>query len=103
MNTLDLYDVNFPQAHKIQDVDIMSLYHAGRFEELDAVVICKDREGRVTATFGQSTWDCLPFSRRKMKNHLCFSEFNAEPHLQRELKIFTFGWLFNKSPKQRKA
>ncbi|WP_430457918.1 hypothetical protein [Rheinheimera sp.] len=103
MNTTNLYDDNFPQAHKVQDVDIITLYHARRFEELDAVVICKDREGIVAATFGQSIWHCLPFSREKERNNLNFSEFNADPQLQRQLKVFTFGWIFNKSPKQRKA
>ncbi|MFA0154433.1 hypothetical protein AB4439_26670, partial [Vibrio sp. 10N.261.46.C10] len=29
--------------------------------------------------------------------------FNAAPELQRELKLITFGWLFNKSPKKKKA
>lgn len=103
MSTSNLYDANFPKEHKIQDVDIISLYHAGRFEELDAVVICIDQEGTVTATFGDSNWNCLPFSRKKEMNHLNFSVFNAEPKLQRELKVITFGWLFNKCPKQRKG
>ncbi|MBF4395785.1 hypothetical protein EAY12_21170, partial [Vibrio anguillarum] len=86
-----------------QCVDIITLYHEGRFEELDAVVICKDRDGNVTATFGQSNWDCLPFSRKKERNTLNFSMFDAAPELQRELKIFTVGWLFNASPKGKKA
>ena len=65
MKTSHLYTADFPEAHKVQVVDIISLYHEGRFEELDAVVICKDRDGNVTATFGQSDWDCAPFSRKK--------------------------------------
>ncbi|WP_083981887.1 hypothetical protein [Arsukibacterium ikkense] len=100
MNT-HLYDDNISEAHKIQNVDIITLYHAGRFKELDAAVICIDQKGTVTATFGDSNWNCLPFSRKREKNNLVFSEFNAAPKLQRELKVFTFGWLFNKGPKQR--
>lgn len=65
MKTSHLYTADFPEEHKVQCVDIITLYHEGRFEELDAVVICKDRDGNVTATFGQSNWDCLPFSRKK--------------------------------------
>ncbi|WP_045414314.1 hypothetical protein [Vibrio owensii] len=103
MKTSHFYTADFPEEHKVQCVDIISLYHEGRFEELDAVVICKDRDGNVTATFGQSNWDCLPFSRKKEKNILSFSMFDAAPELQRELKIFTVGWLFNTSPKGKKA
>lgn len=103
MNTAHLYDVDFPEAYRVQDVDIITLYHEGRFEELDAVVICKDKEGNVTATFGQSDWDCAPFSRKKARNNLGFACFDAVPELQRELKVFTYGWLFNKSPKMKKA
>ncbi|MCH1920375.1 hypothetical protein L9G15_13150 [Shewanella sp. A3A] len=84
-------------------MDIITLYHEGRLEELDAVVICKDKKGNVTATFGQSNWDCAPFSRKKENNNLVFSRFDAIPELQRELKVFTYGWLFNKSPKMKKA
>ncbi|MBF4370835.1 hypothetical protein EAY04_22865, partial [Vibrio anguillarum] len=103
MKTSHLYTSDFPEEHKVQCVDIITLYHEGRFEELDAVVICKDRDGNVTATFGQSNWDCLPFSRKKERNTLNFSMFDAAPELQRELKIFTVGWLFNASPKGKKA
>ena len=45
-----LYDFNFPSKHKVKPVDIIALYHERRFEELDAVVVCKDKEGNVTAT-----------------------------------------------------
>ena len=103
MNTEHLYTADFPEEHKVQVVDIVTLYHEKRFEELDAVVICKDKESNVTATFGQSDWDCFPFSRKKVKNNLNFSYLDSSPELQRELKVFTFGWLFNISPKKRKA
>lgn len=103
MKTSHLYTADFPEKHKVQCVDIITLYHEGRFEELDAVVICKDRDGNVAATFGQSNWNCLPFSRRREKNNLNFSSLDAAPELQRELKLFTFGWLFSSSPKRKKA
>lgn len=103
MDTSKLYLPDFPQQHKVKDVDVVTLYHERRFEELDAVVICKDKDGKVTATFGQNNWDCLPFSRKKDQNSLNFGELNSFPTLQRELKLLSFGWLFNKSPKQRKA
>ncbi|MFI3276928.1 hypothetical protein [Vibrio sp.] len=103
MNKTHLYDADFPEEHKVQDVDIVALYHEGRFEELDAIVICKDKYGNITATFGQNNWNCLPFSRKKTKNNLNISEFDTAPELQRELKLIIFGWLFNKSPKKKKA
>ncbi|MCK7630992.1 hypothetical protein MZ018_04465 [Shewanella sp. JNE10-2] len=103
MNTEHLYHVNFPDKHKVQKVDIVKLYHEQQFNELDAVVVCKDKVGNVSATFGQSNWNCFAFSRRKRKTTLNFSELDTSPELQRELKLFTFGWLFNLSPKGKKA
>ncbi len=103
MDTSRLYLPDFPQQYKIKDVDVVTLYHQRRFKELDAVVICKDNDGNSIATFGQNDWNCLPFSRRKEKNNLSTAEFDSFPKLQRELKLITFGWLFNKCPKQRKA
>ncbi|MEM6185004.1 hypothetical protein [Shewanella vaxholmensis] len=103
MDTSKIYFPDFPQQHKVKDVDVVTLYHERRFEELDAVVICKDKDGNVTATFGQNSWNCLPFSRKKDNNNLNFEELNSFPTLQRELKLLSFGWLFNKSPKKRKA
>lgn len=103
MNATHLYDSNFPDEHKVKDSDIVSLYHEGRFEELDTVVICKDKQGNATATFGQSVWNCLPFCRKNTKNTLNFDEFETYPNLQRELKLIAYGWLFNKSPKNKKA
>lgn len=103
MDTSKLYLPDFPQQHKVKDVDVVTLYHERRCEELDAVVICKDKDGNVTATFGQNNWDCLPFSRKKDKNNLNTEEFKCAPKLQRELKLLSFGWLFNKSPKQKKS
>ncbi|UJF18591.1 hypothetical protein L0B53_16495 [Vibrio sp. SS-MA-C1-2] len=103
MSNAHLYSVSFPEKHKVQDVDVVTLYHEGRFEELDKVVICRDESGKATATFGDSDWDCTPFSRKKEKNNLIFKSLDEHPALQRELKLFTYGWLFNKSTQGRKA
>ena len=105
MPTKHLYDHEFPEQHKIQDVDIVNLYHEKRYQELDKVVICKDTEGNITATFSESQWDCKPYSRKshKCQNTLSFSHFDSHPKLQRELKLITYGWLFNKHTQQRKA
>ncbi|EAS62428.1 hypothetical protein VAS14_00126 [Vibrio angustum S14] len=102
-NTDHLYLAGFPAEHKAQPTDIVTLYHEQRFDELNAVVVCRDKDGNATATFGQSDWSCFAFSRKKEKNNLNFSELDAYPELQRELKLFTYGWLFNLSPQQRKA
>lgn len=102
-NTDHLYLADFPVEHKVQPADIVTLYHEKRFDELDGVVVCRDKDGNVTATFGQNSWDCFAFSRKKEKNNLSFSQLDAHPELQRELKLFTYGWLFNLSPQKRKA
>ncbi|MGF1743924.1 hypothetical protein [Vibrio minamisatsumaniensis] len=102
-NTNHLYLADFPVEHKVQPADIVTLYHEKRFDELDAVVVCRDKDGNITATFDQSDWNCFAFSRKKEKNNLNFSELDAHPELQRELKLFTYGWLFNLSPQTRKA
>lgn len=102
-NTDHLYLADFPVEHKVQPTDIVILYHEQRFDELDAVVVCRDKDGNVTATFGQSDWNCFAFSRQKGKNNLNFSELDAYPELQRELKLITYGWLFNLSPQKRKT
>jgi len=103
MDTSKLYLPNFPEQHKVKDVDVVTLYHEGRFDELNTVIVCKDKDGNVTATFGQNDWNCLPFSRKKQRNNLSFKIFNSTPELQRELKLIVFGWLFNKNPQKKKA
>lgn len=103
MDTSHLYSSNFPEQHKVQDIDVVKLYHEGQFDKLDIVTVCKDRDGQVTASFGQSVWNCMPFSRNKSANNLNFKEFDHTPKLQRELKLITYGWLFNKSLKNKKA
>ncbi len=103
MATSHLYSSNFPEQHKVQDIDVVKLYHEGQFDKLDIVTVCKDRDGQVTASFGQSVWNCMPFSRNKSANNLNFKEFDHTPKLQRELKLITYGWLFNKSLKNKKA
>lgn len=100
-----LYLHNFPEKHKVEEVDVVTLYHEGRFDALDKVIICKNDLGEVTATFGDSDWYCYPFSRNKVnkRNYLQFSSLDNHPELQRELKLFVYGWLFNKNPQGRKA
>ncbi|MDH5925107.1 hypothetical protein L8S13_02260 [Vibrio lentus] len=98
-----LYSDSFPEQYKVREVDVVRLYHEGCFDELDKVVVCKNSFGNITASFGDSDWDCLPFSRKKVSNKLNFNDLDDYPELQRELKLFTYGWLFNKSPQQRKA
>jgi hypothetical protein len=103
MDTSKLYLINFPEKHKVQNIDIVSLYHQDKWEELSAIVVCKDLKGKITATFGQDRWDLLPFARNKERNSFDFSEFNSSPKLKNELKLITYGRLFNKSPQGRKA
>ena len=105
MPTNHLYNKDFPEQHKIQDVDIVTLYHERRYPELDKVVICKDATGNITATFGESQWNCKPYGRNanKCKNIFNFSDFDSHHQLQREYKLIAYGWLFNKNMQQRKA
>lgn len=100
---MDASKLYLADEYKVKNVDIVTLYHERHFDELDVVVICQDKTGKITATFGQSDWNCLPFSRRKGQNNLTTDEFDNTPELQRELKLLIFGWLFNKSPKKKKA
>ncbi|MGY0616782.1 hypothetical protein [Vibrio sp. FJH11] len=102
-NTDHLYLADFPVEHKVQPADIVTLYHEQRFDEMDAVVVCRDKDGNITATFGQSNWNCFAFSRKKDKNNLNFSQLDSYPELQRELKLITYGWLLNLSPTKRTA
>lgn len=102
MDTSKLYEADFPAQYIVQDVDVVTLYHEERFDELDAVIVCKNRDGKITATFGQNVWNCFPFSRKNTKNSLNFEEFNSTQDLQREMKLLVFGWLFNKNPKKKK-
>lgn len=95
------YTPSSPEAHKAKLKDIITLYHEERFDELDEIIICKDKSGKETATFGQSIWNCLPISRNRTKNTLNFSNFDDAPELQRELKIFATGWLFNANKKKK--
>ena len=73
-----LYLDSFPEQHKVEEADVVTLYHEERFDELDKVVICKDESGKVTAYFGDSAWYCFAFSRNKRehKNTLNFNQFN---------------------------
>ncbi|CAK3866688.1 hypothetical protein [Vibrio crassostreae] len=103
MDTLNLYTSDFPEEHKVRDIDIISLYHESKFETLNEVIVCKNANGKVTATFGQNRWNLLPFTRTKNKNSLDFNEWNNSPKLQLTMKLIAFGWLFNKSPQRRKA
>lgn len=44
MDSSKLYEADFPTQHKVQDIDIVTLYHGERFDELDSVIVCKSRE-----------------------------------------------------------
>ncbi|EMK6669090.1 hypothetical protein V9J75_002572 [Vibrio fluvialis] len=103
MDTSKLYSPSFPEKYKVQDVDVVMLYHEGRFAELDNVIICNDEKGNITATFGQSIWNLLPFSRNTQRYNWNFEYFDDTPNLQREIKLLSFGFLFNKSPQRKKA
>ncbi len=103
MQTGHLSPAEVPSQHGIDDVDLVTLYHDKQYEELNAVIVCKDLDGNITATFGQSKWICLPFSRKKNVHNLTFELLDSSPELQRELKLLIYCWLFKRNPKQRKA
>lgn len=98
-----LYAEDFLEQHKVEEINVVALYHDGKFEELDSVIICKDSNGRTTAIFGDDNWNCFPFSRKKVLNNLSFIDLPETSELTRELKLLSYGWLFNKSPKKIKA
>jgi hypothetical protein len=103
MNVYQIYAADFPIGHKIEDENIIAIHRQERWDELNAIVVCKDRNGNVTATFGQDRWDLMPFARMKSKYFFDFSEFNDSPSLQVEIKLIAYGMLFNKSPQGRRA
>ncbi|SON51133.1 hypothetical protein [Vibrio tapetis] len=103
MDTSTLYSLGFPEKHKIEYVDVVGLYHSGKFGELNRVIICKNKDGKVTTTIGQSLWDLRVFIRGNGANKLNFNEWSTSQSLQRELKLIAFGILFNNGPQQRKA
>lgn len=103
MDLYKLYPEGFPEQHKVGDVDIITLYNERKWDELDEVIICKDKDGCVTAKFGQDRWDLMPFARSKDKNTFAFSEFSDSFELRTELKLLAYGWLFNKESHGRKA
>ncbi|WP_210441884.1 hypothetical protein [Vibrio crassostreae] len=101
MSIVKLYPADFPEKYKTKIVDVAALYHQKRWDELNDVVVCRDKYGKITSRFGYDIWDLMPFARHKRKRSFTFGDWNNSPQLQIEMKIIAYGWLFNLSPQQR--
>ncbi len=64
---------------------------------LNNVVVCRDKNGVVTARFGESKWNLKPYARSKSHYSFIFEDWDDAFELQLELKLLAYGWLFHKS------
>lgn len=94
-----LYPADFPEQHKTEDIDVIRLFHNKDWDALNNVVVCRDKSGKVSARFGESIWNLMPYARSKAKNTFNFNEFDDAFELQVELKLIAYGWLFHKTVK----
>ena len=53
---------DYPIDNLPDTIDVPSLIREQRWDELEAVPVCIDSYGKVTAHFGQDVWDCTPYS-----------------------------------------
>lgn len=97
----NLYASDFPKQYKVKDIEIISYVHNKDWDSLNDVVICRDKDGKVTARFGDSKWYLMPYSRSKKKHSLNFEYLDNAFQLQIELKLLAYGWLFHKTTKGR--
>lgn len=94
-----LYTSDFPEQHRVIISDIIGLFHSKDWDALNEVVVCRDKDGKITAHFGESIWNLMPIARRHGCNSLNFKEFDNNIELQTELKMLVLGWLHHKSVK----
>ncbi|MCG9729774.1 hypothetical protein L1D44_07920 [Shewanella sp. Isolate13] len=97
------YPNGFPKERKVKIQDVVTLYENENWDALYNVVICRDRDGKVVARFGQNDWCIKPITRDKYKNHLDFRFLDGSPELQLELKLIAYGWLFHKDRSGKKV
>ncbi|MCL1127617.1 hypothetical protein [Shewanella surugensis] len=103
MSHISLYPEDFPEQFKALEVEVINLFQQQYWGTLNNVVICRDREGNITACFGDNDWKLHPISRKKSKNHFDFTFLDDTPELQVELKLLAYGWLFNKNTRKSKS
>lgn len=94
-----LHTADFPERHKVKVVDVISLFHNKNWDALNYVVVCRDEGGKITARFGESKWNLMPYARSKNKTSLNFEGWDDAFELQLELKLLVYGWLFHRSHK----
>jgi hypothetical protein len=92
-----LYAIDFPKQYEHKDIDIIHLFYKKDWNALNNVVICRDRNGVVTARFGESKWNLKPYARSKSHYSFIFEDWDDAFELQLELKLLAYGWLFHKS------
>lgn len=98
MHNPHLYTGDFPRQHQVGNVDVIRLYHLKDWDSLNEVVVCRDKNGGVTARFGENKWCLMPFARTpKGIGSFNFQDWDNTPELLVEFKLLAYGWLFHKS------
>lgn len=90
---------DYPIDNLPDTIDVPSLIREQRWDELEAVPVCIDSYGKVTAHFGQDVWDCTPYSVGKGTTNnqkiFSFTFLNEIPELKNQAKTIVFGWLYH--------
>lgn len=83
---------------KFKENNIIQLVENSNWNLLNNIPICIDKHGIVRASFGQSRWDCSPFTADKgsdkNKRVFDFSYLESAPELLIQAKLIVYGWLF---------
>ncbi|MDT3306672.1 hypothetical protein [Shewanella vaxholmensis] len=98
MHNPNLYALDYPKEYQFESVDVIELFHQKNWNSLNEVVICRDKNGDVTARFSDNEWDLNPYARNyRGKASFNFQDWNDTVELQIELKLLAYGWLFHRS------
>lgn len=89
----------FPEAHIPKARDVVQLAADGDWDTLAQVPVCIDSYGKVVAHFGDTTWDCSPFSAGKgidiSQREFNFTYLADSPNLLLQTKLIAYGWLYH--------
>lgn len=96
---VDFIDTTYLRS---QGQSLIELIKSGQIETVNDFVICANREGHITARFGEDLWDLSPYFAQVRSNvtSVNFSRLTSSPALMLELKLIVYGWIFHKSGAQ---
>lgn len=83
-------------------INVIELVKQGDLDNLNAVVVCSDKNNLVVTIFGDNKWDLSPYFAQSRSQTTClnFDKFSVSPSLLLEMKLLTYGWIFHKSGSQ---